>query len=55
VDDYTAQSGLISPILSAGVLLLAGLWVLIRYNMIDAPSWLPLWILYPETLIEYFL
>jgi hypothetical protein len=52
VDDYAAQTGLITPILLGGVLLLAGVWVLLRFGMIDAPSWLPIWILFPETLID---
>jgi hypothetical protein len=55
VSDYKAQTGFITLILPASVLILAVLWVLIRFGMIDAPSWLPIWILYPETLIEYFL
>ena len=56
VDDYAAQTGLITPLVSGGVLLLlTGLWILLRYEIIEAPSWLPVWILYPETLIDYFL
>jgi hypothetical protein len=53
VDDYTAQTGLITPILTGGILLLAMLWALMRYGIIGTPSWFPIWILYPETLIEY--
>ena len=55
VDDYMAQTGVITPILSWAVLLLAGFWVMMRYGMINVPSWLPLWILYPETLIGHLL
>jgi hypothetical protein len=54
VDDYAAQTGLISPILTGGILLsLVVFWALLRYGIIDAPGWFPFWILYPEALIDY--
>lgn len=53
MDDYAAQAGLITPVLTGGVLLLTGFWILLKYSVIEAPAWLPAWILYPEILIEY--
>jgi hypothetical protein len=50
-DSMLAQAGWISPVLSAGVLMLAGFLILVRAGMIDAPSWLPIWAPYPEILI----
>ena len=54
-DAMVVQTGLITPILLGSVLILAGFWILIRSGIINEPSWLPIWILYPEILIGHLL
>ena len=54
-DSMTVQAGWITPTLPGGLLILAGLWILIRSGIINTPSWLPVWTLYPEILIEHLL
>lgn len=51
-DAMVVQTGLIMPILLGSVMILAGFLIMIRSDIIDAPSWLPVWLLYPEILIR---